>query len=571
MRLGKLTLLLTPFMAIGLLHWLGMVQSMTLRPAGGVPLTRRALLESRRLAKQLAAQQAVQPQPPKPVVVPDASAAVAAATVAASTAAPTAASVAMAQLPPDNATRAEAAFIAKRSSDTCPGRKAYHTILTATAQVYQQWQCRVMYFHWKKQRDNDPKGACTELTGFTRLVASAGGRPDGLEGEVPSYFVKEYTGQEAAKFHGYRVVNRPYSVVQFLTTQAWRDIAEDYVYIAETDHVLMHPLPNKATRGSPMAYRFQYMGPNPAHARVIETVWPAGGKQGYTQVQPIGPSPVVIHKADLELVAEPWNTMSVKLKTNAEADRLLGWVIEMWGYSVAAASVGLRHQVFADFQVEPGGNSGGHQLENFDSKYWVFHYTYQFEYMLDGTPCRPWTIGEFSLDKRHFTDQYPTPPLPQPPAKANVAAFWLLDAFNEAMAAIPNWPRRQPAPPARATQTLYGRRRLDWFSRHDNGFSTELRTMPLVKALAGSDWTCDSAWSRVRLGERGDATVTPGGTGRWGTMNDPTLGEACPTYHCLFVDVRGQYNVGVGAAGDTLTVYGHADMSRRIALCRKAG
>ena len=60
------------------------------------------------------------------------------------------------------------------------------------------------------------------MTGFTRLVASAGGRPDGLESEVPSAFVKEYTGQEAAKFRGYRVVNRPYSVVQFLKSAAWR-------------------------------------------------------------------------------------------------------------------------------------------------------------------------------------------------------------------------------------------------------------------------------------------------------------------------------------------------------------
>ena len=171
---------------------------------------------------------------------------------------------------------------------------------------------------------------------------------------------------------------------------------------------------------------------------------------------------------------------------------------------------------------------------------------------------------------RHSTDQYPTPPLPQPPAKANVAAFWLLGAFNEAMAAIPDWPRRQPAPPARPAQTLYGRRRLDWFSRHDNGFNTELRTMPLVPELAGSEWTCNVAWSRLRLGERGDATATPGGAGRWGTMNDPTLGEACPTYHCLFVDVRGQHNVGVSEAGDTLSVYGAANMSRRIALCHKA-
>ena len=92
--------------------------------------------------------------------------------------------------------------------------------------------------------------------------------------------------------------------------------------------------------------------------------------------------------------------------------------------------------------------------------------------MLDGKPCKPWTIGEFSLDKRHFSDQYPVPPLPQPPKGSNVAAFWLTDAFNEAMLGIAAWPSKQPPPGERPTQTLYGRRRLDWFSRHANGCST---------------------------------------------------------------------------------------------------
>ena len=48
-----------------------------------------------------------------------------------------------------------------------------------------------------------------------------------------------------------------------------------------------------------------------------------------------------------------------------------------WGYSIAAAKVGLKHQEFRNFQVEPGGNSGGEQLRDFETKYWVFHYTYR--------------------------------------------------------------------------------------------------------------------------------------------------------------------------------------------------
>ena len=34
--------------------------------------------------------------------------------------------------------------------------------------------------------------------------------------------------------------------------------------------------------------------------------------------------------------------------------------------------------------------------------------------------------------------------LPQPPSGANEAGIWLLNAWNEAMGAIPSWPKRQP-------------------------------------------------------------------------------------------------------------------------------
>ena len=180
---------------------------------------------------------------------------------------------------------------APEGASECPAsRKPYHVLLTATAQVYQQWQCRVMYFHWKKQRDLDPAGKCTEMTGLTRLVATPGGRPDGLEDEVPSIFVKEYDGSMLMRFQGYRVINRPYSVVQLLERRdVWNSIKEEYIYIAETDHILMHALPNKALLGSPMAYVFNYMGPNPSYADIVERVWPEGGSTGYKRVRPAQP------------------------------------------------------------------------------------------------------------------------------------------------------------------------------------------------------------------------------------------------------------------------------------------
>ena len=138
---------------------------------------------------------------------------------------------------------------------------------------------------------------------------------------------------------------------------------------------------------------------------------------------------------------------------------------------------------------------------------------------------------------------YPAAPLPEPPKGANEAAFYLLRAFNEAMEAIPTWPKRQPAAGSDAVreQTLYGRRRMDWFSRHENGFATELKTNALVQNLVDSQWRCEatdhSEAARLSLKPNGDAVGLYGRTGRWGTMNDPELGEECAPHACLFVDI----------------------------------
>lgn len=71
-----------------------------------------------------------------------------------------------------------------------------------------------MYYHWKKQAALD--GECTDMTGFTRLVSSEDAKPDGMEKEIPSVFVKQLTDAELLTLGHFGVLNRPYSVVQAL-------------------------------------------------------------------------------------------------------------------------------------------------------------------------------------------------------------------------------------------------------------------------------------------------------------------------------------------------------------------
>ena len=146
-------------------------------------------------------------------------------------------------------------LVREDSSEPCPsGRKPYHTILTAQASLYQEWQTKIFYYHFRKAQRAG--GRCTEMVGFTRLLA---GRADGLMSIMPTVAVPE-VGHD--KTRGFPVINRPWSILKFLETPDWKErIVEDYVYIAETDHLLLRDMPNRATPELNVAFFFPYMSP----------------------------------------------------------------------------------------------------------------------------------------------------------------------------------------------------------------------------------------------------------------------------------------------------------------------
>ena len=166
-------------------------------------------------------------------------------------------------------TTATATSTITASSTICPAsRRPYHTLLTAQATVYQQWQARIMYYHWKKQ--SVASGPCGDATGFTRLVASENGAADGLEGEIPSVFMVQMTTAELAKHGNFGVLNRPVSVQSWIDRGGLESVEEEYIYIAETDHVLTKPLPNFANGETAAAFPFHYMHASQAHQQLIE-------------------------------------------------------------------------------------------------------------------------------------------------------------------------------------------------------------------------------------------------------------------------------------------------------------
>ena len=59
----------------------------------------------------------------------------------------------------------------------------YHVALTATDAPYSQWQCRIMYYWYKKVKDMPG----SDMGEFTRILHS--GKPDNLMEEIPTVVV----------------------------------------------------------------------------------------------------------------------------------------------------------------------------------------------------------------------------------------------------------------------------------------------------------------------------------------------------------------------------------------------
>ena len=103
------------------------------------------------------------------------------------------------------------------------------------------------------------------MVGFTRLLA--GNTPDALMSLMPTVRVPE---ARTDKTRGFGVINRPWSLQELVQRPDFRTlIPEEYVYIAETDHLILRPMPNRATPQLGVAFFFPYMSPVPQQQQAV--------------------------------------------------------------------------------------------------------------------------------------------------------------------------------------------------------------------------------------------------------------------------------------------------------------
>ncbi|KAK1277414.1 hypothetical protein QJS04_geneDACA007378 [Acorus gramineus] len=306
---------------------------------------------------------------------------------------------------------------ARRMAGLSMERLPFHVALTATDSPYSRWQCRIMYY-WYKQVRGMPG---SEMGGFTRILHS--GSEDGLMDEIPTVVVDPLP---AGLDRGYVVLNRPWAFVQWLEKAT---IEEDYILMAEPDHIFLKPLPNLARGGFPAAFPFFYIKPT-ENMKIIRKYYPKE-KGNVTDIDPIGNSPVIIKKSELEKIAPTWMNVSLKMKDDPETDKAFGWVLEMYAYAVASALHKVQHVLRKDFMIQPPWDS------NVGNSF-IIHFTYGCDYNMKGKLTYG-KIGEWRFDKRSYLRGPPPRNLTLPPPGVPESVVTLVKKVNEATANIPGW------------------------------------------------------------------------------------------------------------------------------------
>jgi hypothetical protein len=299
--------------------------------------------------------------------------------------------------------------------------KRFHVVVTTNANVYQAWQVRVMYYWYQEQRKKqDPTTG--QMGGFTRVLHDDA---DALVNEIPTCVVNRLENEM-----GFVVLSRPNAFVEFF--QKCPEIEEDYVLMAEPDHLYLRPLENLMTGNTPAAFPFFYIDPK-KYPRLIRRF--AGEHMSDAAIEamdPVGSSPVFLHKDDLRRVAPVWRDVTLKIKKDPEADKEWGWVLEMYGYTIASAIVGLRHDLRPQLQAQPPWDKS-------IGDFFILHFTYGNDYDLNGA-FTPGKIGAWRFDKRTWMQGIPPKNLPLPPSGCdNELVKRLVEMVNEASAALPNW------------------------------------------------------------------------------------------------------------------------------------
>lgn len=218
---------------------------------------------------------------------------------------------------------------------------------------------------------------------------------------------------------------------------------------------------------------------------------------------------------------------------------------------------------------------------NLDGDPHIYHYTFGLEFTTDGLPVT--TIGDWSLDKRHYMSAYPPRQLEMPPRCAGKAALTLTTLFNEATGNITDW----PTAPVGSTANAGVKGTKGWGEASGGQVISSLGGKP-GKGIAPLS---EATYKRSRLAQaiatrgpwkwggegpvvfyRGGRLYTPWGSGRWSLAGEAIAVQlgTCGQYRLVFNEARTAFSASTGR-GVPPSSYGRLDPTFNGKVAAPAG
>ncbi len=242
-----------------------------------------------------------------------------------------------------------------------------------------------VYLYWQLQLLQHSHARVGQPGALTRLVATNNRDCvrdiDGVETvTTQSFSPHAVTGDEYAPY------NKPGSLNGWLSTTS---LGNETLLLIDPDCVFIHQVTTEVTDGEPIGENATYLRPRaPEGALVIRRHC----RRRQEHVQSIG-IPIFITPSDLRAICPRWQELTCQIRDDSVSCDAVNWVSEMWGYAIAAAELGLNHQV------------GHHACLQFDTHIDLplLHYCYDTE-----NEAKTWRWGK--REYRAWSQPDPAPP-----------------------------------------------------------------------------------------------------------------------------------------------------------------
>jgi peptidyl serine alpha-galactosyltransferase len=195
-----------------------------------------------------------------------------------------------------------------------------HTVFSVSSSLYQRWQADLLAYSHEKVGQPGP---------LTRLLCSH---------EQPTPFACRTFRTAPYSPHpvsgdDYTAYNKPAALNAWLQEEP---PSEDVLLILNPDCIFLEPLAGSVSRGSPVVQPWDLLHPT-QHRWFVEKHCSNPELVGDVGV------PILIHKDDLVALAPLWLEKTEQIRSDPVSRQYVGWIAEMWGYTTAAAELGLRH------------------------------------------------------------------------------------------------------------------------------------------------------------------------------------------------------------------------------------